>query len=1063
MKDMFESTRREIKCRYSDNNWILSPINDGQAASSVVQRKTVLHLLPDSLLLERGKTDIFLVNLNEDNTPVQQIYFCTVSAEERKKTIPGFSYKTESGNHYAFLLKGYEGTELTITENAATDILRKNFLRKELHQEIPAEQTYASFIAGFFKQEEPSPADTPVKVPAKTDVKAAASDAPKEERTAVQHHAKSAESVTAKTHSNLIQLDGSSRYLTDDATALYMVKKGSVYVSIAPLGKGNLPNRARPYALVTQGHEIPAFCYTSPGDYTRWRFVLIGRGNAEIEIAHGTLTEENKRAFVFGNESASNKKAQLDYPHTGFEGALENLYLKAQLEEQFDIRSADKQELQAAFEGMKLVTEVSSKAAINGKNPVYLSFSYACRALSMSPISEKQLPTVCQTITVESIAEASRVAYRSVKLDEDWFKNDCGVFLSTIDNEPVAVVPSGWNGYTIFFGSNRREEKLSASLAKKIDRNAIVLYRTLSPEKITKKKLFSFALESLRKSDFAAVIILGLIGALIGILIPTLNQKIYDDYIPLGSVSQLVQICVLIASFMVSNLFFEIVKSLSEYRIGSRIGYTLENAVYYRIFHLPESFFRTTESADLAQRISGISEFSNKYIETILVSGLGTVFSLLYLWRMFKYAKKLVGWAIVMILVYSLIIFLISKSTLRLQSKIQEIRGSLSSKLFQFLCGIEKIRMSGSEERTANEYLLSFSEQERLKTKLNSISSVSSTLSGSVTTIFSMVFYFIIVKKILKDTNSGLTTGNFMAFNSAFGSFSSAVLQLMGSLIGIYELKPQFERVRPVLEEAQEDTGKGDIIRSLKGEITLNDIRFSYDKSSANVLDGISLKINPGDYIGIVGRSGCGKSTLLKLLLGFEQPDSGNILYDGKDLKSIDKRSFRKNLGVVLQNGKLISGSIFENITITSPGATTKDVEAVIEKVGLKEDIEKMPMRLQTVLSEDSGTISGGQQQRILIARAIINNPAVLIFDEATSALDNITQAAVCENLDKMNTTRIVVAHRLSTIKNCDRIYVLDKGKIAEQGNYAELMKQKGMFYQLAVRQLVEGENDYED
>ena len=230
---------------------------------------------------------------------------------------------------------------------------------------------------------------------------------------------------------------------------------------------------------------------------------------------------------------------------------------------------------------------------------------------------------------------------------------------------------------------------------------------------------------------------------------------------------------------------------------------------------------------------------------------------------------------------------------------------------------------------------------------------------------------------------------------------------------------------------------------------------FSYDKSGARVLNGIDLDIAPGEYVGIVGASGSGKSTLLKLLLGFEKPDEGRVCYDGKDLRQLDKREVRKQLGVVLQNGRLIAGSIYENITITAPHATMEEVRAVIEAVGLKDDIAQMPMGVHTVLSESSGTISGGPQQRILIARAIAPKPRILIFDEATSALDNVTQAAVCESLERMNVTRIVVAHRLSTVRNCDRILVLDNGKIAEEGSYESLMAKNGLFRQFASRQTI--------
>ena len=314
-----------------------------------------------------------------------------------------------------------------------------------------------------------------------------------------------------------------------------------------------------------------------------------------------------------------------------------------------------------------------------------------------------------------------------------------------------------------------------------------------------------------------------------------------------------------------------------------------------------------------------------------------------------------------------------------------------------------------------------------------------------------MVFYFIIVKK-----NVELSTGSFMAFNAAFGSFSSSVLKLIKSAVALYQLKPVYERFRPVVETAEESDAALDNVEKLEGSVSLRNVKFSYEEDAPLVLNGIDLEIGRGEYIGIVGSSGCGKSTLLKLLLGFETPNAGQICYDGKDMRSLNKRQLRKNLGVVLQNGQLIAGSIMENITITAPKAGMREVNEVIRAVGLEKDIEQMPMGLQTMLSENSGTISGGQKQRILIARAIINKPAILIMDEATSALDNLTQAHVCSNLDRMNVTRIVIAHRLSTIKNCDRIIVLDKGRIAEEGNYEQLMARGGLFYQLAARQIVD-------
>ena len=323
------------------------------------------------------------------------------------------------------------------------------------------------------------------------------------------------------------------------------------------------------------------------------------------------------------------------------------------------------------------------------------------------------------------------------------------------------------------------------------------------------------------------------------------------------------------------------------------------------------------------------------------------------------------------------------------------------------------------------------------------------TLSLVAESIFAMILYFLIIHNKIE-----ISVGAFVALNSSFGYFSSGILQIVEGAITINTVKPLYERFKPILENVSELDDAKDLPGEIKGDIELSHITFSYDKDSSVVIDDLSLRIKAGEYIGIVGSSGCGKSTLLKLLLGFESPNVGRIYYDGKDLESVDKRELRKKLGVVLQDGDLISGSIFENITITAPKATVTDVNKVVEAVGLKEDIDQMPMGLHTVVSEGCGTISGGQQQRILIARAIINQPNIIYFDEATSALDNITQAKVCESLEQLQSTRIVIAHRLSTIMNCDRILVMDKGRIVEEGSFEELMAKKGLFYRLAERQM---------
>ncbi len=842
-----------------------------------------------------------------------------------------------------------------------------------------------------------------------------------------------------------IHLYGTDNYITENAGEAFRVESGPVFVFVAPLKNGK-PNRRLLLCEIDPGHLIPAFSFRD-SEYVNWRFILVPKDEADLVRLPGKVTSVLYRKFA--------KTAGLEnFQQEGFPQSVIEYYKRESLKDDVYIGLGKKNKPSVDIASYGVIKQAfdSGEQRIAGDDPLYRVMAYACRETSIPLIEASKLTSVCgDSVSVSNIARASRFACRKVVLDQNWHKKDCGTIIGKIQEKPVACIPKGQGSYLIYFGESGEKCKLTDQIAETISPEAYVISRTLPGKKLNTKDIILFGTKSIRKVDIAYVVVLGLVGALIGILLPTLNQKIYDEYIPLGNYSQLIQICVVIATFMIGNLFFDMVKKLSEFRIGSHVGYDLQNAVYYRIFHLPESFFRSHESADLAQRLAYIAELANTFVSSVLVSGLATVFSLLYLYRMFKYSSKLSWMALLMLLIYGLIVYLVSKSTLKYDKQIEKTKGEASAKLYQFLNGIEKIRMAGVEDRAAYEYLLPFAEKQTFEMSKNRFAAYRLVLSGSVSVMFSMVFYLVIVRSKIN-----ISSGSFMAFNSAFGSFSAAVLGLVDGVLNLYQMKPKYERIKPVLETAPEDEGEKEIPGKLRGEVSLNNVKFSYEKDGSNVINGIDLKIAPGEYIGIVGSSGCGKSTLLKLLLGFEEPDQGQVCFDGKNLKQLDKRAVRKNLGVVLQNGKLIAGSIYENITITAPNATLKDVQAVIEAVGLKSDIEQMPMGVHTVLSENSGTISGGQQQRILIARAIIAHPSILIFDEATSALDNVTQAAVCESLDKMNVTRIVVAHRLSTIKNCDRIIVLQDGKIVEQGTYSALMDQNGLFHQLAARQLVD-------
>ena len=847
------------------------------------------------------------------------------------------------------------------------------------------------------------------------------------------------------TEKDTIELTSADVFYPGSPQDAYRVESGEVLVYIVPWESGK-PGRRLLLCEVPEKRVIPALVFRD-ADYAQWRFALAPRDAAVIRLMKDSVTSILHQNFL--------KRAGITtYEQEGFERSLAEHYKRESLKDDVFIsrgQSAEPEARVAAFAAVANAFENQQTPCENG-DISYRAMGFVGKYLGVPIIAEEELVIRCgKNPTLPAIAKISNVICRKIVLEANWHKSDCGAFVSTVEGKTVACVPGRTGKYKIFYAEEGRVEPMTDEIARTVDPRAYSLSRALPRKKMTVRDIVRFCAKSITLREILLVAALTLVCALIGILMPTLNQLIYDDYIPLGDFGSLVQMSIVMVTFMAGNLMFSIVKNLASFCLTSRMGNELQNAAYHRLFFLPQSFFRNYDSADLGRRVMSIGSTANHFAATFIITGFSALFSLVYLIRMCSYSGKLTWVGVGMYLVYALVVTAISASAKKKEAEIAEADAQASSKLYQYINGIDKIRMAGVEERALLSYMQPYSRQQTIEIRNNRLVSVAEVLTGISSTVFSMVLYLLIVKNKM-----GLSVGSFIAFNTAFGSFTGSLQALLDQCLEIYQTKDVAKRFMPIFETKPEDDDSKETPGALTGAIELDRVSFTYVPGSRNVLNDLSLRINPGEYIGIVGSSGCGKSTLLKLLLGFETPNSGMVLLDGKDLRSLDKGAYRKQLGVVLQNGRLIAGSIYDNITITHPGATMAEVNAVIDAVGLREDLNNMPMGIHTMLSENCNTISGGQQQRILIARAIIGKPAILIFDEATSALDNLTQAAVSSNLDKMKLTRIVVAHRLSTIKNCDRIIVLQDGAIAEEGNYDSLMARKGLFFALASRQIAQ-------
>ena len=643
---------------------------------------------------------------------------------------------------------------------------------------------------------------------------------------------------------------------------------------------------------------------------------------------------------------------------------------------------------------------------------------------------------------------------RSVILESGWYKDAIGAMLGIRkDNGTVvALIPSGFSGYEYFDLESGKYIKVKKSNEDLFEDEAIAFYKPFPLKSITIKDLIVYIAQVLSVSDYVAIALATLAVSLLGMLTPKINNILFSVVVNSGSVRLLIGIAIFAICLSLTSLIISSVKSLISARINTKLSISIEAATMMRLMSLPADFFKNYSSGELQERAGNISSLCDMLVSTILNTGMTSVFSLIYIYQIFVYAPGLVIPSLIITFI-TIIFFVVSAlMQMKISVKQMELGGKESGMTYALISGVQKIKLAGAEKRAfarwANLYAerISYSYNPPAFLKLNPVISSAISLTGT------LVMYYMAVK-------TGVSVAEYYAFNTAYGMVSGAFMSLSSIALTFAQIKPILERVKPLLDAKPEISEGKQVITRLSGAVEMNNVSFRYNESMPNVIDNLSLKIRPGQYVAIVGKTGCGKSTLMRLLLGFEKADRGAIYYDGKDINSLDLKSLRRKIGSVMQNGKLLQGDIYSNITISAPWLTMDEAFEAAEKAGIAEDIRRMPMGMHTMISEGSGGISGGQRQRLMIARAIAPKPKILMFDEATSALDNITQRQVCEALDAMKCTRIVIAHRLSTIKQCDRIIVLDGGHIVEDGTYRELIDNKGYFYELVERQRVD-DND---
>lgn len=750
---------------------------------------------------------------------------------------------------------------------------------------------------------------------------------------------------------------------------------------------------------------------------------------------------------------------------TALEGSLSLLWRLAALQARFDL--ADQWNLSrsmaalgrecfsSALSGLiRILTRGEGHKAPPAVTPLLKVAARLGEVMGFSLPRDLQKPQ--EIVTVEDLGRALSLRVRRVTCEKEWWKREGLPLIAFCGDrsEPVALIPTG-RGYRLYRPQDGSEEPLTAALAEAVVPEAYAVYRPFPAGRLRKRDLFSFGLfrsgGELVKAFLAAFAMGGL-----GLLVPVINGKVFQDLIPAAERGEIVDAFIILLALALTTACLRLSQQLCLFRVESRMDHDMEMALWDRLLRLKATFFRRFSAGDLANRAFGlysVHQYMSQSARTVVTN---FVFSLLFLAQMFYYDWKVALAASGCLACLGGAMALAGYVQIRFQRKMVALQNRLSGMVLQILSGLNKIRVAAAEEPVFARWAHLFGSQRLCNYRSGRAVAILSGFASAFPALCAVVIFLVIMYSRVgypDEMGKGYDLGRFVSFWSAYGAMQGAFLSLVSTVMTLFAVLPLYESLSPVLDEEPE---VGDLKADpgvLRGKIDISSVTFRYHRDAPVLFQNLSLSVRPGEFLALVGPSGSGKSTIIRLLLGFEFPELGDVFYDDKPLKDMDLRKVRSQIGVVLQQGGIIAGDLFSNIVCSRPLSIDRAWEAA-RIAGLDEDIRAMPMGMHTMITEGANTLSGGQRQRLAIARAVVAKPSILLFDEATSALDNRTQDEVSRSLEQLQATRIVVAHRLSTIRNADRIVVVADGGVVEEGTFDDLMARRGLFYELSLRQM---------
>jgi len=653
---------------------------------------------------------------------------------------------------------------------------------------------------------------------------------------------------------------------------------------------------------------------------------------------------------------------------------------------------------------------------------------------------------------LEAMADPESVMYERINIHTDVWQNGTNYVLAFLENDTPVIITKSLFGHHYFIPSDKTKGILTKKLVLK--EKAYVIYRPLGKGRFSLFEFICLMTKMISPADIPAIAAATLAITLLAKVTPSVNKQVLGDLLNEGTAAYATLFGLLITyvTAALARGAINIVKSTLLGRMKLRISNQMQVAVMAKVLLMPYSYFVSTATGKLSRQIKNGKQLSDTIVDFVMNNFLSAIFALAYIPQMKELAPALVLPAVIVMIIQMTASVAFCFMSANNAEQVMATQQASDEVQFEIFKGIQKIQNIGAQNRAFT----------KLANNYNKVLSATKTppilirLSGTILTYISslgtLVVLFLAVPK-------GVNRTDYIAFTSSFSLLATTVGSLVSMSKAIISMRPLLKQMH-ILFDYVDDTPKGtEYVQKLNGEIDIQDLYFSYNGNPHGCVDGISLHINPGEKIALVGESGCGKSTLLKLLLGMINPVSGTILYDKRNLSTLNARSLRKKIGSVFQFSNTIPGSIYDNIVYCAPNATEEDVWTAATQAAIADDIRALPMGMETEISEgNNGGFSGGQRQRMMLARAFAMKPSLLILDEATSALDNITQKAVLDAVYEMKCTVIMVAHRLSTVVGCDRIIMLKDGRIVEEGNYEYLMSLNGEFATLVKKQQIDEE-----